>query len=233
MAVKTVDNLFTFVKGKVTDSNDLSSIRGGLRASDNIDVLRDGSARRRRGLDFEPSYLLSTETLTQTQVEFDAISYGTWNDVAGNGDLNFIVLQFGLFLHVYSIDTNIVSSKFVGKLDISSFVVPGKTIEAQNYPMEFVSGKGFLFIASAYIEPLVLSYDPLAVSIRIKSIPIIIRDFIGVDDGLANDATPSTLSVEHEYNLMNQGWIATVGSGVGVGGSAFSSETIDITVLLP
>jgi hypothetical protein len=38
------------------------------------------------------------------------------------------------------------------------------------------------------------------------------RDFDGVNDGLAIDQEPSTLSKEHHYNLMNQGWVSP-GSG--------------------
>jgi len=36
--------------------------------------------------------------------------------------------------------------------------------------------------------------------------PIHIRDFWGIDDGLAVDERPATLSTNHAYNLLNQGW---------------------------
>ena len=35
-----------------------------------------------------------------------------------------------------------------------------------------------------------------------------VRDFEGVDDDLGNDEEPFTLSKEHHYNLLNQGWMA-------------------------
>ena len=37
-------------------------------------------------------------------------------------------------------------------------------------------------------------------------ISIEIRDFLGVKDNLAVDEQPSSLSIAHEYNLLNQGW---------------------------
>jgi hypothetical protein len=40
----------------------------------------------------------------------------------------------------------------------------------------------------------------------------LIRDFEGLDDELAVDEEPSTLSAEHHYNLKNQGWVPTTPS---------------------
>jgi len=236
-AVKQSEHLFTFVKGKVTDSNDLSDVKGGLRNSDNIDVLRDGSARRRRGLDYEPSYSLSSFTLTDSELEFNALSYGRWLDVAGDGETNLLAVQVGTSLYLYSIDTKVVSGQFITTVDLSPFILAGQTANAEKTPLQFASGKGFLFVVGKYIEPAILSYDVATTNVNVSNINILIRDFDGVTDNLAIDARPSSPSPEHEYNLMNQGWIDTADSGVNGlssgGGGAGIGITTPININLP
>jgi len=230
-AVKQSEHLFTFVKGKVTDSNDLSDVKGGLRASDNIDVLRDGSARRRRGLDYEPSYSLSSFTLTDSELEFNALSYGRWLDVAGDGETNVLAVQVGTSLYLYSIDTNAVSGQFITTVDLSSFIITGQTANAEKTPLQFASGKGFLFVVGKYIEPIIISYDATTGLMSTSNIEINIRDFDGVTDTIGIDVRSSVLSTEHEYNLMNQGWVDTADSGVNsfvTGGGAGVSITVPI-----
>jgi len=52
-------------------------------------------------------------------------------------------------------------------------------------------------------ELAIVTSNPTITSTKID---IDIRDFEGLDDGLANDAEPVALSDEHSYNLKNQGW---------------------------
>jgi hypothetical protein len=69
------------------------------------------------------------------------------------------------------------------------------------------AGKGYLFVANEYIDPFTIEYDPKLDTINTVRIYILMRDFDGVNDGLANDTEPTTLTKEHKYNLRNQGWV--------------------------
>src|SRR5690606_36764121 len=67
---------------------------------------------------------------------------------------------------------------------------------------------GYLFITEGTTAPLYLSYSPATKAISVNTIDIRNRDFLGVDDGLAVDAQPGSLTDAHSYNLYNQGWDA-------------------------
>jgi hypothetical protein len=81
-------------------------------------------------------------------------------------------------------------------------------------PVQMASGKGWLFVASQYIEPFVLEYDPVADTLSSLTINILVRDFDGVDDQLGNEDQPTALTKEHMYNLRNQGWVKPGPNGV-------------------
>jgi hypothetical protein len=68
-------------------------------------------------------------------------------------------------------------------------------------------GKGFLFVAQENIDPFTIEYKQALDDIETIRIYILMRDFDGVNDNLANDEETSTLTKEHLYNLRNQGWV--------------------------
>lgn len=70
----------------------------------------------------------------------------------------------------------------------------------------FASGEGFLMVVSDYSEPFYIKLDKGTNSATITPITLQIRDLAGIDDGLAVDEQPATLSDKHKYNLLNQGW---------------------------
>ena len=60
--------------------------------------------------------------------------------------------------------------------------------------------------------PILLTYDVSTKLVSQTTIPINVRDIWGVDDGLAVNTRPTTLSTTHRYNLKNQGWSRSVQS---------------------
>jgi hypothetical protein len=73
----------------------------------------------------------------------------------------------------------------------------------------FSSGLGYLFVAHPLCNPFYVSYDPVTDTISSGAITITVRDFERVEDSLAIDNRPSTLTDLHKYNLYNQGWYVT------------------------
>ena len=130
----------------------------------------------------------------------------TWNSVANDGSLNFLVQQIGLRLYFYDMSSDPLSAGVKSfSVDISEFTAPAAT-SPENSPVQMSSGKGLLFVAGSKIEPFFVEYDEATDTISATQIYIQIRDFKGLDDGLAVNEEPTTLSTEHHYNLRNQGW---------------------------
>lgn len=73
---------------------------------------------------------------------------------------------------------------------------------------EIADNTNLVNIVSAGEKPLLLEYDEAESDIKIYDVDLFVRDFELVDDGLRMSERPSTLSDEHNYNLLNAGWYA-------------------------
>lgn len=194
----------TFVKGLITEASPLTFPEDTTLDEDNCLLFSKGNRTRRLGADYEedfvrsPFQVPSMATTPLTQYEWTAV-----NDQA---DTAFLCVQVSGTVYFYDMYSTPISGGLKGfSIDLTAYAAPGATsIEAS--PVQMTSGKGFLFIAGTKIQPLVVEYDALNDTITVETVTIFVRDFDGVDDDLAVDEEPSTLSDEHEYNLRNQGW---------------------------
>lgn len=162
-----------------------------------------------------------------------AVTVHTWSNPGGQEGVYLIVIQIGNSLFFRNWDGVAVSdpNQLTGictttqlKIDESTATaVPGfvyKTtpdICAQT-PLQSSSGFGRLWFASAAVFPFYLDYDATTLSVTAnyvgydKTNPtyqygrLDVRDFNGVPDGLGISDQPVTLTREHMYNLVNQGW---------------------------
>jgi hypothetical protein len=147
-----------------------------------------------------------------------------WKGVSNDSSVNFLVVQVGSTLHFYNLDAiPVTSEKKSFTLDLTTFVAPFATTgQIATAPVQMASGKGWLFVANPFIDPVVISYDKTSDTISSLRIIIQIRDFDGVSDGLGNEDQPTTLTKEHLYNLRNQGWVSP-----GIGGVVEGAGTTD------
>ena len=217
MARSTANKTYrTFVGGLITEASALAYPENASIDEDNMLLFKKGNRTRRFGVDYETGWSYPTPTLAKSKYEVDGYVLRTYTWFSANNDssLNFLVFQKGDKLEFYKLDSGPVSSTYNSAYDVNlgSYIAPEKTI-AYDEPLEFASGKGFLFVAGKNIEPLAIEYDPVTDTMSVQVITIQIRDFIGVNDGLANDEEPTTLSNEHLYNLRNQGWIDAENTG--------------------
>lgn len=215
------NQLFTFVNGLNTEASGLTFPENSVVDADNIRIDRDGSANRRLGLDYEDSYVLSTETVSSINLASVGVSFHDWPAVNNNGNINFFVIQVGNELWVYNKDASPISNGYLTTVDISAYNItafaPGKVLVTLRVDMDSSVQNGHLFMTAIGSEPLVLEYDDINEELLVSTLELQIRDFDGVDDDLEVDERPATLSAAHEYNLMNQGWIETKDSGVNAG----------------
>ena len=87
---------------------------------------------------------------------------------------------------------------------------------------DFSEGRGKLFVAMDYMDPLVIDYDGTAFTET--RLILKIRDLKGVDDGLAYNERPATLSDLHKYNLYNQAWTQARIDAVFTSGNVYPSN---------
>ncbi|MAZ33831.1 MAG: hypothetical protein Tp178MES00d2C33159091_33 [Prokaryotic dsDNA virus sp.] len=207
MARATTNKLYrTFVKGLVSEASPLTYPEDTSYDELNTVLSRKGSRTRRLGI----NYLANTKTPNFVVPGFNRSSTEyVWKAVAEQPDTNFLVVQKGLTIKFFDMSTNVSADSLKSfEIDLNDYIIAGRSdTSASKELFQFASGKGYLFIVSQYTEPLVVTYDIDADDIEVNSLNILIRDFDGLDDGLANDEEPVTLSKEHHYNLLNQGWL--------------------------
>jgi hypothetical protein len=201
---------FTFVGGLNTEAGPLTFPANSWAEGDNVIPGVDGAVGLRHGLDYEPSYSLSTSTHTDTQEANGAFVVGEWNNVGGDGNLHFAVVQRDTTLSFYINSGETISTQAKSfTIDLSAYKAATSPETSGVAPIACSNANGRLIIVSRDTEPLLVTYTASSDTISVSAITVQIRDFIGLDDGLAVNAGPGTLSNEHNYNLRNQGWDAT------------------------
>lgn len=194
-----------FSQGLITEATGLNFPENACSDTDNCIFLQTGEVTRRPGINLE-----ATGTST-TLARSGAISTFLWNNVAGEGSRNFVVLQVGDTLHFYVVgaENSLSAGKHSDTVDITTYEAPNApnvaTVECQ-----YTSGNGLLFVTHPYLEAFRVIYDSSTDSISSEQIDLTIRDLEGVPDTLDVDerptATVSTVDAQHHYNLLNQGW---------------------------
>jgi hypothetical protein len=198
----------TFLKGLVTEASPLTFPPNTSYDEDNCLIYVAGNRSRRLGMDFEDDYQLSSYSIAQNTAPDAALIEFVWrnaNDVEG---LDFLCHQVNSTIYFYDVSGNPVSTAFKSfSIDLSPYFVAGYP-SPEFAPVQMTSGKGYLFIVSSAIEPLIVEYDAMTDDITVEPVNIMIRDFDGVDDDLGVDEEISTLADTHKYNLQNQGWVS-------------------------
>lgn len=200
------DKLYrSFTKGLITEAGFLTYPEDSSTDELNTIISRKGNRSRREGIDFE-------ETSVGLDLEIKAsstVSEYFWRSPGNKSSLNFIVVQVDGVLYFFDATvTPLSSGKKSFTVDLKDFKSPLSTTSqiAGSY-VSMTAGKGYLFVANEHIDPFTIEYDPKLDTISTVRIYILMRDFDGVNDNLANDAEPTTLTKEHKYNLRNQGWV--------------------------
>jgi hypothetical protein len=194
----------TFVRGLITEAGYLTYPEDSSSDELNTIPTRKGNRTRRFGIDFEDNF----QQINVVTSENDAIKEFVWKAVGNVATDNFLCIQVGTKIKFFSLEENPVSDSLRPfEINLLTYIASGaSTSQVQMNNVEFSSGKSFLFIVHPYVEPLVIEFNKATNTITVVKVVVQIRDFEGLNDGLANDQEPTTLSKEHHYNLLNQGW---------------------------
>jgi hypothetical protein len=189
-----------FSRGLITEATGLNFPEDAVTDTSNCVFERDGSVRRRLGIDFEVDSV-------EQDVDRDGVVVNSyyWKAAAGDGDNTLAVVQIGDTLYFYKVGSAALSSDMIDTIDLTGFK-PASAPSPETAECQFASGDGYLFVSHPTLESFYVEYDSGADTVTGTQITVKIRDFEGVDDSLEIDERPSVLSSEHEYNLNNQGW---------------------------
>lgn len=140
------------------------------------------------------------DTDTNTQIDTSLTNAYYWANYDKKG-ADCIVLQQGSMLKFFKAERP-YDGTFLSSLETSSQIKDADNFTKYN----FSSGEGFLIAVSEYAEPFYVRLDSGTGYATLTPITLKIRDLTGVEDFLEVDEYPATLSDQHKYNLLNQGW---------------------------
>ena len=168
-----------FVGGLNTESSPLLYPENTAKDLDNVDLRRDGSLKRRRGLDFEEGFQYSQSIISEDVIESAAISAHDWESVDGDDTLNFLAVQIGGTLYFHRLGEEVLSTSIMGSIDLS----PIRTREDyQEYPLSATVGRGKLFVVSPAISPAYIQYDADTEEFTGVKLTLKIRDTDGIPE---------------------------------------------------
>jgi hypothetical protein len=200
--VSSVENNFT--KGLITESTGLNFPENAATDCDNVKFEIIGDVTRRFGVDLETGYVS-----TPADVSSNAQSSYIWNNPGGDSTARLMVRQIGGTLYFYRINAvdaiHGLSSYPLNTVDCTQFV--SSTGFDNTVECEYADGNGYLFVYHPNCDPFYVTYNNG--NLTSTSIQVKIRDFIGVNEAGVNVSDrPVSLSSDHQYNLVNQGWVS-------------------------
>lgn len=198
-----------FNKGLITEAGYLTYPDDASIDELNTVLSRKGNRTRRFGFNRETDGAGIPNLSFAGDFSGIATNEFSWLAVANKPVLNFLVQQVGDTI-IFGDQTKVPKSSgyFSYTIDLKAYKASNLTeTDIKTKFAQFSLGKGYLFIAHPLCETIIVEYDPVTSTFSAIPLLVQIRDFKGVNDNLANDEEPLTLSVEHNYNLVNQGWL--------------------------
>ncbi len=220
-AQASVSDAFTFVGGLNTEGGYFITPENSYKEGVNVIPKLDGSIERRNGIDYEALYQLYAASITADQKDLWAFSSGVWSTVAGNGNLDFFVVQLGPTLHFYNAAAGTVSAtKKSFTVNLEDYRAPNNIEIAGTGVCSYAPTYGRLIVTSQNTVPIIITYNPTTDNISVATVNMRIRDFKGKpliqSNGTVVPITAEYTQGEWEslgvnindviYNLNNQGW---------------------------
>ena len=201
MAQKAEAAYRSFVKGLITEANQLTFPDNASIDEANFVLNRDGSRSRRLGVDYESSYALTATGLTATDIKEGKQSFHIWESPGGDTSVTLGVVRIKDKLWFMNLLTDSPSAN----LKNSGSPITIASLSNSKIETSVINNK-CVIVSRDLPRPVLLSYNISTGAVTQSTIQIQIRDIYGVDDTLFLDTRPTTLSNTHKYNLRNQGW---------------------------
>lgn len=200
----------TFIQGLITEASPLNFPPNASREEENFELFRDGTRKRRLGLDLEPQFYFRPHNSNYTVEDFEKIATSSykWECVGGDSNLDILVFQVGSALYFYNLSVDgALSAAFIWAIGIAD------TGEFQ--PYGFASIDGMLVVVYNGEDVKIISFNPnnTEAPISLDKLNLKVRDLWGVEVndvvGVAYETDVyyrGAESLKHDYNLRNQSW---------------------------
>lgn len=194
-----------FVAGLITEASPLTFPNNASLDEQNFILKRDGSRRRRLGIDYEDNYSVVTSSITPGIAQEVAFETYQWPNAGGDANKTLVVVQVGNEIKIFDASFSPLSQNL-----IFSYVVSGAGSSTR---FSFATVDGDLVVASGSPDILLFKYTNGAISVSANR--LLIRDLFGVADvvdgedlRVGNGVTtrPVNIPSTHLYNLRNQTW---------------------------
>lgn len=201
-----------FVKGLITEASPLTFPDNASLDEKNMVIHRDGSRRRRYGMDLEEDFV-SIDSGQSVSSDTAYLSFN-WKAPGGYAEKEFAVVQTGTRISFFDVTSTPISGNLLGTYNILSDSTEQCSLATVDGLLTVASGTGSIYV---------FNYDG---SLSYTSDRLKIRDLFGVEDILDGEdlldaggllTRPSTLTDAHLYNLRNQTF-ALPRKGMGAGG---------------
>tara|TARA_R110000744_G_scaffold34717_1_gene80692 strand:+ start:970 stop:3102 length:2133 start_codon:yes stop_codon:yes gene_type:complete len=199
----------TFVKGLITEASELTFPENASVDELNCALERDGTRRRRQALTYEENHVLSGLVVPEGAL----VQTLDWFNVAGQTNLEFLVVQVNGFLHFYEKSADPLSANlyqgsgtiiYLNTYNASNNLVPGEE------RIQVTSLNGALIVASPAINTFYIEFNTSTQTFSETVISFKERDFDwqGSDtevtsEYFSNDSSPSSART---YDAKNVGW---------------------------
>lgn len=162
----------TFVAGLVTEASPLTFPPNASLDEENFNLNHNGSRSRRLGFDLEDNYV-EIETTATVPSNFELmISSFKWQNVGGNANQTFIVVQIGKQLSFFDSSATPLSSGLIGQWDYDN--------EDAIRKFSYASVDGMLVVVTGRKEVDIYQFDGTNLTKLSKRLKI--RDLFGVTD---------------------------------------------------
>lgn len=211
MGTKTKLEITSFNKGLITEAGPLTFPDNASLVDENMVLNKDGSRKRRLGLDYENDYTLYSQSGSVLDTQNPALTMNLWKNPTKSGSFDILVVQTSNKLKFFkTTDAPISGTLLNGGADLElpiDYISEFKIVTA--------SLLGQLVVTYGTENLLYLSYDEDADVVSFVQTNLKIRDVFGIESAYEVDYRPTaslvltpsdTDLINHIYNLRNQGW---------------------------
>ena len=204
----------SFVGGLVTEYGELNFPEGSSVDELNCTLFKDGSRRRRLGIEYETGSVLTHRKVGDA----DVVSTGVWKNVGEQSGLEYVVVQVRSYLRFYRVTGGSALSADVVSDSVATYEVDLSDFEnlnslgAGSYPVQLASIKGALVVASPGIDTFYITYDVTSNTYTETAIVFSVRDFEYLGDTENYFTSLSVYDSLRLYDTLNSGWVKTEGS---------------------
>ncbi|AYP28022.1 tubular protein B [Lentibacter phage vB_LenP_ICBM1] len=196
----------TFIKGLITEASELTFPENASVDELNCSLERDGTRRRRKAVTLEENNVLSDVVVPEGAL----VQTLDWPNVAGQLNLEFLVVQVNNNIYFYEKSTDPLSAnKYAGSVDLNTYSA-SNNLSPSDERIQVTALNGYLIVASPAINTFYLEFNVNSEAFTGNVISFKERDFEwqGTDlevtsEYFSNDGSPSPQRI---YDAKNVGW---------------------------